>query len=161
MSREDFREFQFGCLYISTNGVWRPTHERLYPKEMLREEKDEKVPKGDVVTGEHLRFALTGEVTAAYDKISRIEVRARMARTRMADADEIPSYEETRGYFADLKAADAVRKNLFYLLADRRDDIFNVLNFYVLDPDEEGWQVQSHSYIVSAGRDHQFSLRIL
>jgi hypothetical protein len=136
MNRQEFREFQFGQLYVSTNGVWRPTYERLYPKEMLREERDEKEPGGDIITIEHVRFALTGVVTAVYDTIPQKELIARMARTRMADLEQIPAYEESNGYFNDFQRVCEVRNNLLYFVANERDEVFDSLDFYILDQEE-------------------------
>ncbi len=135
---KETRTLQFGCLMIETNGVWRPTYERLYPKEMLREKKDEvELGEGEIVTVEHLRFALTGEVTAVYDKIPQTEITARMARTSMAEEDVIPQYEESQGYFSDFRAALNIRNNMFYLLANQRDDVFDDLSFRILEPNQE------------------------
>lgn len=150
--KEERRVLQFGCLMVETNGVWRPTYERLYPKEMLREEGDEKEPEGDIVTREHVRFALTGEVAAVYGKISATEVRARMARTRMVDAEAIPVYEESQGYFNDFRTVWNARKNMFCLLGNERDEVFDDISLYVLEPDE-----RVHAEIkTTAGRVYTF-----
>lgn len=117
-AEEAIRDFMFGCIPMYTNGVWKPTYQRLFPNPLFAQEKQRDL-------GDRIRALFGAKESILESSVSVREMRARMLRTRMGDKSEIPEYTESHGFFIDFANVIDAMMQLIYLETDERGIVSN------------------------------------